>query len=91
MSKNMKALCIVCLGALVILSAGWFKPPRPSIVSRGECFAVCTYEGSSKRRYIGASSSDCSSACDAAEKKCRDSNDSPCTKIKCTATDCGER
>lgn len=88
MHKNIKAFCITVLGTVVILTAGWLKRPEPRFVSGDECYAVCTYEGTSKRRYIGISSGGCDSACDAAEKKCRDNKDSPCTKTKCTATDC---
>ncbi len=57
-------------------------------VSHEECNAVCTYQGKSGRKYIGISSSDCDSACDDAFNKCSSDNDTPCTKIRCTATNC---
>jgi hypothetical protein len=87
MHKNMKTYCLAGLVAVVMLTSGWLKAPEPNRVSTGECYAVCTYEGA-KRKYIGASSGGCDSACEAAEKKCRENRDTPCTKIRCTATDC---
>ena len=74
---------IVCIAALLALTGPWTTP-----VSSDDCYAICKYKGASGDTYIGISDKDCSSACDEAKKKCTDGNDSPCTKIRCTATNC---
>lgn len=78
-----RSLNVVCIAMLVAFTVGWATP-----VSTDDCYAVCTYKGNSGTKYIGISNEDCDSACDKASKKCTDNDDGPCTKIKCTATNC---
>ena len=78
-----RSIKIICMVAVLALTGALAKP-----VSSSDCYAICKYKGASGDTYIGISDKDCGSACDEARKKCTDDNDSPCTKIKCTATNC---
>jgi hypothetical protein len=90
MRKRIRAGFLAGLALFVIAGAAWRKGPEPRRVLGDDCYAVCTYQGQSGGRYIGISSDSCDSACGEAEKKCTGNSDGPCTKIRCTATDCAE-
>jgi squalene cyclase len=81
----------VLLGTILILFAGFvgsYKAQGSRCVSGQDCYAVCTYQGASGSKYIGISSGGCDDACTAASNKCTNNNDAPCSKVKCTSTNC---
>jgi hypothetical protein len=79
---------LFCLSAAVLLAPLLEINYSSRPVSADECYAVCKYKGKSGTTYVGISSSGCDSACDEAKNKCADQDDTPCEKIKCTATNC---
>ena len=85
MSPGKRVLCVAGVLGLAAVAGITLEARR---TCRGDCYAVCKYEGKSGSTYVGASAGGCDSACEAAEKKCSEKEDTPCQKIRCTATDC---